>query len=488
MAYTSEVSFSTYIRARLEYTYSEVSNGHSVTVKLQLRRTNTYSGDTTPNIPSSSVITIDGTSNTSNWTSSNYPKVPGNNNSWQTFKTYTRTVEHTDSKTISIKGENKNMGSYLTGSVSGSFTLPAISATPPDTPSCSASSNSASLVNVSWGTSDLGIPTGTVSLYTGTTNDPTEFLYSKSTTGISVFGHDQRTANTTYYYKAIASNTAGTVSSAVTSATTYPAGISATSVSDIEVDSATLRVQFDASGNALTTGVQARINQSGTWDDLGLTDVQGTTQNITLASLTPDTQYTVELRVYTSAGVSTVASVSFRTLPPVKLYGSVNGQTKLINKLYGSTAGQNIIPRPYSLIQQQNGITFTVSSDGNTITLDGQNDGNGNSVKYITRIKYVTFQAGTYHFTSTGNNAIHFELYNSDTQTYTRLDHNNNYTLTLNEATTYRDIYVEVSRGDTTVFDNYSFPLALYDDSGHTVEIEKLYGSVNGQTKLIYQG
>lgn len=358
MAYTSEVNFSTHIKARLEYTYTEVSDGHSVTVKLQLRRTNSYSGQTYQ-YPSSSVITIDGTSNTSNWTSSNYPKIPANNTSWQTFKTYTRTVTHADSKTITIKGENKNMGQYLTGSVSGSFTLPAIDATPPAEPTCAASSNSPSVVTVSWGTSDLGTPTGTVSLYNGTTSNPTDFLYSRNVTGIVVFGNDQRTANTTYYYKAVASNVAGTLSSPVASATTLPAGLTSLTATTIRSNEVVLTAVFASSGNSLTTGAECQINGSGTWDDLGLSDVQGTTQTITIGPLLPETAYTIAVRVYTSAGVSTSTSVSFTTASSVKMYGSVNDQTKLVEKLYGSVNGQTkTITKLYGSVNGQTKLIY----------------------------------------------------------------------------------------------------------------------------------
>lgn len=208
----------------------------------------------------------------------------------------------------------------------------------PATPTCTASSNSATLVNVTWGTSNLGNPAGTVSLYEGTTNNPTELLYSKTTTGTSVFGRDQRTANTTYYYKATASNSVGTVSSAVTSATTYPAGINSVSVSTTDT-TATFSIDCANSGNALTTTLQKSHNAGATWVDIA-TDVQGTTVTHTETNLTPETLYTAYFRVTTTAGSSASVSKSYSTQPKSKFYGSVNGQTKRITKLYGSVNGQ----------------------------------------------------------------------------------------------------------------------------------------------------
>lgn len=208
----------------------------------------------------------------------------------------------------------------------------------PATPTCTASSNSATLVNITWGTSNLGNPAGTVSLYEGTTNNPTELLYSKTTTGTNVFGRDQRTANTTYYYKATASNSVGTVSSAVTSATTYPAGINSVSVSTTDT-TATFSIDCANSGNALTTTLQKSHNAGATWVDIA-TDVQGTTVTHTETNLTPETLYTAYFRVTTTAGSSASVSKSYSTQPKSKFYGSVNGQAKRITKLYGSVNGQ----------------------------------------------------------------------------------------------------------------------------------------------------
>ena len=134
---------------------------------------------------------------------------------------------------------NKGAGASLSGS--GTVTIPA-QTSPPATPTCSAVAQSASLINVTWGTSNLGNPTGSVTLYEGTTSTPTTVMYSKTTTGTSVFGRDQRTANTTYYYKATASNSAGSASSSVSSTTTYPAGI--TSITGLKMHNLSKRIHW----------------------------------------------------------------------------------------------------------------------------------------------------------------------------------------------------------------------------------------------------
>ena len=128
--YTSESSPSTYIRMRLYWSTSvSGTSGHNVYVELQLRRTNSYSGSTFQ-YPSSSWINVDGNEDTWNWNSGNYPSIPGNDTSWKTFCSRTVFVSHTGATTISISGGNSSMGSYLTGSVSGSVSLEALYTAP----------------------------------------------------------------------------------------------------------------------------------------------------------------------------------------------------------------------------------------------------------------------------------------------------------------------------------------------------------------------
>lgn len=327
-------SVSTYIKMRISYSYTETSTGHSVTATLQLRRTNSYSG-TTFQYPSSSTLSINGVSQTWNWTSDNYPRIPGNNTNWIDFCSKTVNVTHTAATTITISGSNNNMGSYLTGSVSGTAELPAI-ISPPDTPTVSPVASSASLINITWGTTSLGNPAGTVSLYEGMTNNPTTLMYSKSTTGTSVFGRDQRTANTEYFYKAVASNSEGTVSSTVESAITYPAGITNISTTTTAT-TATHQVTCAPSGNALTTTLQKSHNNNN-WVDVA-TDVQGTTVTVTETGLTPDHLYTIYFRVVTSAGASASLSKAYSTKKVSNFYGSVNDEAVRIAKMYGSVGG-----------------------------------------------------------------------------------------------------------------------------------------------------
>jgi hypothetical protein len=63
--------------------------------------------------------------------------------------------------------------------------------------------------------------------------------------------------------------------------------------------------------------------------------------SFTVSGLAPETTHTLTAALTTTAGEVVSNTVTFTTAQvPVKLYGSVNGQTKLVRKLYGSVNGQ----------------------------------------------------------------------------------------------------------------------------------------------------
>ena len=321
-AYSGEVAVGSYNRIRLKVDYS----GTSATCTIQFRRTSSWS---TTWSDANATLTFNGATKGAGYS---YTGTVGTG--WVDLKTVSGYSVSTSGGNYSWTFSNPSGGVL---GCSGSISIPAQTYAPTK-PTCTASSNSATLINVTWGTTNLGNPAGTVSLYEGTTNNPTELLYSKTTTGTSVFGRDQRTANTTYYYKATASNSVGTTSSAVTSATTYPAGINGVGVLTTDT-TATFSIDCANSGNALTTTLQKSHNAGATWVDIA-TNVQGTTVTHTETNLSPETLYTAFFRVTTTAGSSASVSKSYTTQPKSKFYGSVNGQTKRITKLYGSVNGQ----------------------------------------------------------------------------------------------------------------------------------------------------
>jgi limonene-1,2-epoxide hydrolase len=295
----SDPSTSGYNDVRIKVDYS----GTSATCTMQFKRNGSYGsyGWSDPNCK----ITFNGTTKNAPYGDPGYVST-----SWVNLGS-------ASGYSVSITGGTYNWsitkGSGATLSGSGTVIIPS-QATAPATPSCSPSSNSASLINVAWSISDLGNPTGSVSLYNGTTNNPTSLLQTKTSTGSWTFGNDQRTANTTYYYVVKASNSAGSTTSGVKSATTYPAGISSITAGSVTTSSSVLTLVFNSSGSALTTTAQISPDNSN-WSNTSLTDVQGTTKTYTLSGLTANSLYTRYFRVHTTAGNSGVKSFSGYTKP-----------------------------------------------------------------------------------------------------------------------------------------------------------------------------
>lgn len=91
---------------------------------------------------------------------------------------------------------------------SGSFTVtfPA-GAVAPNTPTVSAVNTTSTSNTITFGTSSYGTPSsGTVTLFGGTTINPTAVLSTSTSTGDNTFVHSGLTPNTTYYYRAKATN------------------------------------------------------------------------------------------------------------------------------------------------------------------------------------------------------------------------------------------------------------------------------------------
>ncbi len=374
-----------------------------------------------------------------------------------------------------------------TAGVTSSGSVTATTYKVPNTPTISVTNTSATANKITYGTSSFNTPnTGTVYLYGGTASSPTTQLTTKTTTGNSDYSHSSLNANTRYYYRARAKNTGGWSSySSEVSAVTRPP-VTTFSISSFTDKTITVAYSCPADGGALNKQLQYSLNNQSSWDT-GATVTTGSasTGTFTITGLTPDTTYTIYTKVYVGGTPSSVTcnTLTQKTAPSRKMYGSVSGKTKAIAKLYGSTGGLDVLPSTFEGTSTGNGITFSLN--GRTLTLNGQNNNSGNSVYYISKrgTQPLSLFAGTYHCKDPNNSNIHMSLY--DGTNYYHLTQSNDYTTTLPSSGSY-SVYVEVWNGNTTVFNNFKYTPALYDDTGHTVEITKLYGSVNGQTKRIF--
>jgi len=154
----------------------------------------------------------------------------------------------------------------------------------------------------------------------------------------------------------------------------------------------------------------------------------------------------------------------------------VDGSDTTVKKIYGSTvASENLIPFPYygnihSDYINPNGITFTTNEDG-TITVNGTNNGNGNSFIYLAF--NWTIPAGTYtlSLTTTGGKA---DLIMNSSGIYYSVGSGNTYTFTLTEPFKCH-VYLQIAKGSTTSYSNVKFSCML--NTGSTAKPYRPYFS-----------
>lgn len=183
-------------------------NGNTITLSnMQLWMTFTYTSGGTG---VTDVVTVTGGSaqtvyyaNFSNTYTS--PAVSINNTSFTVSSSQT-------SSTISIQIQGENTGS-TTIYYDSTYVAPT-------TPTISAVVNGTS-VTITYGTTSFGNPsTGTITLYGGTSANPTTSIASSNTTGNNTYTHTGLSPNTTYYYRTRATNGQLNSSYASTTATT----------------------------------------------------------------------------------------------------------------------------------------------------------------------------------------------------------------------------------------------------------------------------
>lgn len=138
------------------------------------------------------------------------------------------------------------------------------------------------------------------------------------------------------------------------------------------------------------------------------------------------------------------------------LKNAQNGKLDLF-EMEGNTeqttyTGKNLNVYPYNGYTVSNGMTFSANTDG-TVLINGQNNNNGNSAFYFFRNAEFIIPAGTtYYIIPPSNTSIMYTMY--DGSHYYEFTSNNNYSITFNEQTTITLFYVQIRKGNTTVFTN----------------------------------
>lgn len=114
-------------------------------------------------------------------------------------------------------------------------------------------------------------------------------------------------------------------------------------------------------------------------------------------------------------------------------------------------SNKNMFSYPFDGTNYGNGIKFTDAGDGSLI-VHGTNDGVSNSVFYITKDSYLTIPAGTY---SCSPNVAGLLLMGVEKGGgYFTLASENKTSFTLSEPKTFRSIYLQIGKGNTTSFHN----------------------------------
>lgn len=142
------------------------------------------------------------------------------------------------------------------------------------------------------------------------------------------------TPNTRYTLGVYATNgNAATGSQRVGDYVTLPDELTDKAVSNIQTKSVTITAKTKADGNYYAKEIQYSLNNS-TWVT-GATVSSGSVTNVSfnITGLTPGTNYTIYLRVKTTAGTVSCGSLTAKTKSVVKIVRKVNGATQVIDAL-----------------------------------------------------------------------------------------------------------------------------------------------------------
>ena len=376
MARVAEANTSTYIQGSVDYYAYTSGTNIIVDVYFQMRRTNTYSGDTygATAVPN---ICISGDPNNFGYVgSSGIRVVGGQQNVWQTIFTASRTFDSSRSgQTIYVgwKVTNDNSG-YLGGSAVAAITLPS-AATPPTGLTCAnivagEDSFTATVSVTGWGTG-TGAKYRELQCWSSWMTNPRRYqpvMGSELTGSITVSnssgGELTITPNTEYAIGAYASNgEAFTQSPLIGNYSTLPPTSTLTNTAVTET-TANFSVNVPNQGGKYDMVLKYQLDSAAPVTVTTFTGSGTKSGSFTISGLSSATTYTVVASLTTSVGEVVSNTVTFTTAqPPVKLYGSVSGQTKLVKKIYGSVNSQTKkIKKIYGSVNGETKLIYRESS------------------------------------------------------------------------------------------------------------------------------
>ena len=158
--------------------------------------------------------------------------------------------------------------------------------------------------------------------------------------------------NTQYWYGAYATNTSLSISKVQGTFTTRPAYITSITANDVGQGEVYFTVNHASEGSADTVVTELSYDQN-TWQTVS------DEFNLSLSE-----QTTLYVRRSNNSGSTPVFSISVTPSTRVKLYGSVNSQSKEIKKLYGSVNGQSVrIRKLYASVNGRSKLIFVESNN-----------------------------------------------------------------------------------------------------------------------------
>ena len=398
--------------------------------------------------------------------------------------TFSRTVAGTGTRTISYSA-----GSGLRSDFAGSWSasvggFPGTSSPPTNVGASNVrrgqNSFTANVTLGNWGTNNTGSGSRYRELQCWTYNasslvEPRRYqaAYGDSLTGdITVSNNSSGSLtimpNTKYTLGVYASNGAqNTGSQRVGDYTTLPPTPTISNV-DVTTTTATFTYSVPDQGGGYNMALKYQLNGGSAVTVDTLTGSGTKAGTFTVSNLSSGTTYTITAALSTSAGEVVSNIITFDTATPnPKLYGPVNGVTKEIAKLYG--------PVTTTIVT---GVSGTIRSGSAGIGAGIQFDG----AVFWDKVKNVVDTSKTMDYlqqqVSHGGDSYYLTLFYTDETSYAFENggdvDTNLYGITYTGTPQYSGLdYIDLTTTTTT--------------GTVTKEIQKLYGSVNGQTKLVYQ-
>lgn len=216
-------------------------------------------------------------------------------------------------------------------------------------------------------------------------------------------------------------------------------------------------VEYSLDGTTWTTGAT-------------ITGGSAASGTFTISGLSAGTTYNIQTRVTTTAGSTTGDTVQVTTTAPVttaNLYGSVNGNTKKVIKLYGPVL--QTIPTGVTGTIRSGGVGNVTAFDGDTFWAQASPILNSKALDYLR----VRCDGGS------GTTSYRVDAYFTDGTAYQSV-------VGWDTSSVIADYGITVLSSGAEGSDYIDLTVVTSQVQA-TKRIAKLYGSVNGSAKLVYE-